>query len=277
MILIADSGSTKTEWALIENGRILKQFFSKGMNPFFQTEDEIKTEIRKSLIPDIDTSNVTHIHFYGAGCSFPERKAQVKNALVYFFSNAAISVESDLLGAAHALLGNERGIACILGTGSNSCFFDGNDIVENVSPLGYILGDEGSGAAMGKTFVADILKNQLPTTVCEKFLHEYQLTPALILNRVYRQAFPNRFLASFMPFLSANLHEPAIYEIVYNSFLSFLVRNVMQYDYQNYPASFTGSVAYYFAPVLRKAAADCGVSVHKIEKSPVGGLVQRYL
>ena len=224
----------------------------------------------------IDTAKVQQIHFFGAGCALPERKAQVANALKVFFANAEISVESDLLGAARALLGGEKGIACILGTGSNSCFYDGDKIVENVSPLGFILGDEGSGAVLGKLFVGDCLKNQLPEALRDKFMDEYQLTPAIILDRVYKQPFPNRFLASFMPFLAAHKHEPAVYNLIYNAFVAFLRRNVMQYDYSSYPVSFTGSVAYYFADILRKAAADCGVSVDKIEKNPMKGLVEMY-
>lgn len=276
MQLIADSGSTKTEWILIESGRVLKQLITKGINPFFQTEEEIYAELQAVMSPKIDTAKVQHIHFFGAGCALPERKAQVSNALKVLFANAEISVESDLLGAARALLGREKGIACILGTGSNSCFYDGENIVQNVSPLGFILGDEGSGAVLGRMFVGDCLKNQLPAAIRDKFMDEYQLTPAIILDRVYKQPFPNRFLASFMPFLAAHQHEPAIYNNVYNAFVAFFRRNVMQYDYNSYPVCFTGSVAYGFADILRKAAADCGVRVDKIEKNPMNGLVEMY-
>ena len=258
MQLIADSGSTKTEWILIESGRVLKQLITKGINPFFQTEEDIYAELQAVMSPKIDTAKVQHIHFFGAGCALPERKAQVANALKAVFTNAVISVESDLLGAARALLGREKGIACILGTGSNSCFYDGENIVQNVSPLGFILGDEGSGAVLGKLFVGDCLKNQLPEALRDKFMDEYQLTSAIILDRVYKQPFPNRFLASFMPFLAAHQHEPAVYNIIYNAFVAFFRRNVMQYDYKRNPVCFTGSVAFYFADILLKAAADCG-------------------
>ena len=153
MQLIADSGSTKTEWILIENGRVLKQLITKGINPFFQTEEDIYAELQAVMSSKIDTAKVQQIHFFGAGCALPERKAQVANALKAVFTNAVISVESDLLGAARALLGREKGIACILGTGSNSCFYDGENIVQNVSPLGFILGDEGSGAFFGRNLI----------------------------------------------------------------------------------------------------------------------------
>lgn len=276
MQLIADSGSTKTEWMLIDKGIVLKQLITKGINPFFQTEEEICAELKVTLIPQLESIKVQQIHFFGAGCALPERKTQVGNALKVFFADAEISVESDLLGAARALLGREKGIACILGTGSNSCFYDGENIVQNVSPLGFILGDEGSGAVLGKLFVGDCLKNQLPAAIRDKFMDEYQLTPGIILDRVYKQPFPNRFLASFMPFLAAHQHEPAVYNIIYNGFVAFLRRNVMQYDYSSYPVCFTGSVTYYFADILRKAAADCGISVDKIEKNPMKGLVEMY-
>lgn len=276
MQLIADSGSTKTEWMLIEKGTVLKQLITKGINPFFQTEEEICAELKVTLIPQLESGKILQIHFFGAGCALPERKAQVGNALKVLFANAEISVESDLLGAARALLGREKGIACILGTGSNSCFYDGENIVENISPLGFILGDEGSGAVLGKLFVGDCLKSQLPEALRDKFMDEYQLTPAIILDRVYKQPFPNRFLASFMPFLAAHQLEPAVYNLIYNAFVAFLRRNVMQYDYSSYPVSFTGSVAYYFADILRKAAADCGINVDKIEKNPMKGLVEMY-
>lgn len=276
MQLIADSGSTKTEWVLIEKGTVLKQLITKGINPFFQTEEEICAELKVTLIPQLESGKILQIHFFGAGCALPERKAQVSNALKVLFANAEISVESDLLGAARALLGREKGIACILGTGSNSCFYDGENIVQNVSPLGFILGDEGSGAVLGKLFMGDCMKNQLPETLRDKFMDEYQLTPATILDRVYKQPFPNRFLASFMPFLAAHQHEPAVYNLIYNAFVAFFRRNVMQYDYKRNPLCFTGSVAFYFADILRKAAADCDLRVDKIEKNPMKGLVEMY-
>ncbi|MBN2765832.1 MAG: ATPase [Paludibacteraceae bacterium] len=273
MRLIADSGSTKTEWMLIEKGTVLKQLITKGINPFFQTEEEICEELKVALISEIASAKVEQIHFYGAGCALPERKAQVANALKGFFAEAEISVESDLLGAARALLGREKGIACILGTGSNSCFYDGENIVQNVSPLGFILGDEGSGAVLGKLFVGDCLKNQLPAALRDKFMAEYQLTPAIILDRVYKQPFPNRFLASFMPFLAAHQHEPAVYNLIYNAFVAFLRRNVMQYDYSSYPVCFTGSVAYYFTDILRKSGVESGIRILKIEKNPIKGML----
>ena len=204
MIVIADSGSTKTDWCLGNTKTNSRTVRTGGINPFHQSVDEIKEVIASTLIPQLgDTTEFTTIYFYGAGC-IPEKTNIVKTALAQNFPKANILVESDLLGAAHALCGKTAGIACILGTGSNSCFYDGEKITANISPLGYILGDEGSGAVLGKRLVGDLLKHQLPDDLCQDFLKEYDLTPALILDKVYRQPLANRFLAGLTPFLFAH-------------------------------------------------------------------------
>ena len=168
MVLIADSGSTKTHWCVIENTSIIKNIFTKGINPFYQTEDEITLELELNLLPELKGINIEQIYFYGAGCSLPEKKVLVINALGRYFKEVSREVESDLLGAARSLSLENKGIACILGTGSNSCLYDGKEIVENVSPLGFILGDEGSGAVLGRTFIADCLKNKRLAAVYDK-------------------------------------------------------------------------------------------------------------
>ena len=185
-----------------------------------------------------------------------------------------IKANSDMLAAAHGLCGQEAGIACILGTGSNSCFYNGKEIVSNISPLGFILGDEGSGAVLGKLLVGDILKNQLPATLKEEFLKQFDLTPPEIIDRVYRQPFPNRFLASLSPFIAQHLEEPAIRQLVMNSFIAFFRRNVMQYDYKQYPVHFIGSIAYCYKEILQDAARQTGIQIGKILQSPMEGLIQ---
>jgi N-acetylglucosamine kinase-like BadF-type ATPase len=274
MILIADSGSTKTHWCVIKNSVPLKHIFTNGINPFYQTEDEITRDLELSLIPELTDLNIEQIFFYGAGCSFPEKKAIVSNALGHHFKNITIEVQSDLLGAARSLFGHKQGIACILGTGSNSCFYNGKEILENVSPLGFILGDEGSGAVLGKTLIADCLKNQLPTEIKDKLLSQYKLTPAFILENVYKKPFPNRFLAKFCPFLLENIEKPSIYNIVYNSFDAFFVRNINQYPLGNVHVSFIGSVAYYFRDILETVAAEHKTTIGKIEQNPIDGLIE---
>jgi N-acetylglucosamine kinase-like BadF-type ATPase len=274
MILIADSGSTKTHWCVCERGIILKHIFTKGINPFYQSVEEIKLEIESRLVPELKEFQINHIYFYGAGCFFADKSAMVGAALGVFFNDIIIEIYSDLLGAARALFGKSKGIACILGTGSNSCYFDGVEIVENVSPLGFILGDEGSGAVLGKILIADCLKNQLPIQLKDKLLKQFDLTPAIILEKVYKQPFPNRFLATLSPFLLENIAEPSIFNIVYDSFDAFFVRNVMQYTLDNKEVGFVGSVAYYFKDCLEIVASERGIKISKIEQSPMNGLVE---
>ena len=274
MLLIADSGSTKTQWCLVKEGEIIKQIFTKGINPFYQSESEIKSEIELHLLPELLGEKIDRICFYGAGCSFPDKKMVVSNALGFLFRDVMIEVYSDLLAAARSLFGIEKGIACILGTGSNSCYNDGIHIVENISPLGFVLGDEGSGAVLGKTLVADCLKNQLSEELKTKFLVQYDLTPAEILEAVYKKPFPNRFLAQFTPFLSENIANSSIYNIVYNGFLAFLKRNVMQYELEGLKIGVVGSVGYYMKDVLSKAALDSGLTVDYVVKSPMSGLIK---
>jgi N-acetylglucosamine kinase-like BadF-type ATPase len=273
MILIADSGSTKTDWCVVEHGNLVQQIYTKGINPFFQSEEEIGREIRSALLPELKTHSLDALYFYGAGC-LPEKIPLVSNAVGKQLPVKTVEVNSDMLAAARGLCGKNTGIACILGTGSNSCYYDGEKIVANVSPLGYILGDEGSGAVLGKLLAGDILKNQLSPELKEKFLQQYDLTPAKIIERVYRQPFPNRFLASLSPFLAQNIEEPEIRALVLNSFKAFLKRNVMQYDYRNNPVHFAGSVAYHYRETLIEAVEESGLQLGDICQSPMEGLIR---
>lgn len=272
MILIADSGSTKTDWCMVENGETILRFKTKGINPFFQTEGEIQKEIETGLLPGLNGIQPAAIYFYGAGCAFPEKNEMIRRAINRYLP-ASVEVGSDLLAAARALCGNRPGIACILGTGSNSCQYDGKEILKSISPLGFILGDEGSGAVLGKLLIGDVLKDQLPAALKEQFLAEYALTPALIMDRVYRQPFPNRFLAGFSPFISAHLDEPAIWELATRSFMAFFTRNVMQYDYLELPVHFVGSVAWHYQIMLKDIAFNLGIRPGTIIQSPMDGLI----
>ena len=277
MIVIADSGSTKTDWCLGNTKTDCRIVQTGGINPFHQSSDEIGQVIASTLVPQLgDTTEFTDIHFYGAGC-IPEKADIVKQALLQSFPQAHISVESDLLGAAHALCGKSAGIACILGTGSNSCAYDGEKITSNISPLGYILGDEGSGAVLGKRLVGDCLKNQLPADLCQSFLEEYGLTPALILDKVYRQPLANRFLASLTPFLSAHKNRPEIHSLLVSCFSDFFRRNVMQYPYRDIPVHFIGSIAFHFQAEVKEAAQGWDILMGNILKSPMEGLIDYHL
>lgn len=274
MILIADSGSTKTDWCVVLNGAPIKRISTKGLNPFFQSEEEVQQELTHSLLSQLPEGTINSVFFYGAGCT-PEKAPILRRAIADSLPVVGnIKANSDMLGAARGLCGHEAGIVCILGTGSNSCFYNGKEIVNNISPLGFILGDEGSGAVLGKLLVGDILKNQLSLAVKEAFLKQFDLTAPEIIDRVYRQPFPNRFLASLSPFIAQHLDEPGIRQLVLNSFIAFLRRNVMQYDYTQYPAHFIGSIAYFYKDILQEAAQETGVKIGKILQSPMEGLIQ---
>ena len=276
MILIADSGSTKTDWFVVENGQPIQQISTKGINPFFQSEEEISNEIATSLLPQLKTNALDAVYFYGAGCGFPVKIAMVHRAITKHLQiKREVEVNTDMLAVAHGLCQHEAGIACIMGTGSNSCYYDGKQIVSNVSPLGFILGDEGSGAVLGKLLVGDILKNQMTPELKEKFLKQFGLTPADIIDHVYRKPFPNRFLASLSPFLAQNIDEPCIHALVLGSFKSFLKRNVMQYEnFRNSKVHFIGSVAFYYKTILAEAAQEMNIQLGTIIKSPMEGLIK---
>lgn len=276
MILIADSGSTKTDWCVVENGLLVQQIFTKGTNPFFQSEEEISNEIATALLPELKTDEFDAVYFYGAGCGFPDKIEIVHRAISKQLKvKGNVEVATDMLAAARGLCGREAGIACIMGTGSNSCYYDGENIVANVSPLGFILGDEGSGACLGKLMVGDLLKNQMTPELKEKFLKQFDLTPADIIDRVYRKPFPNRFLASLSPFLAQNINEPCVHELVLNSFKAFFKRNIMQYEnYQNLKVNLIGSVAFYYKEVLAEAAEAMGIQLGTIIQSPMEGLIK---
>ena len=276
MILLADGGSTKVDWRLVEGTKEIKQISTKGANPFFRSREDISEELKKVINPVLNGHTIDSVHFFGAGCASPEKNKIVRDAIADNIKTSHIEVNSDLVAAAKGLCGTKKGIACILGTGSNSCFYDGEEIVENVSPLGYVLGDEGSGAVLGRLFLGSCLKNQLTKGLKEKFLKEFDLTPAAILDMVYRQPLANRFLASLSPFLVENIHDKTVYDLVYNAFKDFFVKNVMQYDYKNNDVHFTGSVAYYYKDLVRKVGADLHIKVGIISQSPMEGLIKYY-
>lgn len=275
--LIADSGSTKTDWCVVRNGEVEKVVNTAGMNPFFQTRAELEKELDTALVPYIDADRIGAIYFYGAGCT-PEKAPQMAEALRHSFpAVGVVEVSSDLLAAARSLCGRQPGIACILGTGSNSCFYNGTDIARQVPALGFILGDEGGGANLGKLLVADVLKNQLPAGLKEKFFERFQTSTAQIIDRVYRQPFPNRYLASLNVFLEENKAVPEVRQLIVNAFRAFIRRNILQYDYEAYALNCVGSIALIYAEELQEAAASLGVRIGKIAKSPLEGLISYHL
>ena len=217
------------------------------------------------------------MHFYTAGVVTTAIKTGLEEFLGRCFKVTEVEVQNDLVASARAACGHEPGIAVIMGTGSNSCYYDGEQIVQNVSPLGYILGDEGSGAVLGKRLVGDCLKNQLPQDICNAFLETFGLTPSTIIEKVYRQPQANRFLASLTPFLSAHREVPQIHELLVSSFTDFFHRNVMQYPYQDTPVHFVGSIAWHFKEEVQEAAQLLGIHTGKFIQSPIGELQKYHL
>ena len=273
--LLADSGASKTDWVILQSGDVVHQFQTEGISPVFQTEEEIAVVVRADVLPQTADYDICKVRFYGSGC-IPEKIDNVKRALRQSFDTDDIEVYSDLMAAAHALCGNEAGIVAILGTGSNSCEWDGEKIVNHVSPLGFILGDEGSGAHMGRLLIGDALKGQLTEGLKEKLLEQYGMTVGDIIDRVYRKPFPSRFLASFTPFIVQNIDDPTIVDIVERSFAEFFRRNIMHYDINGKKVNFVGSVAFHFSESLICVANEMGLVVGRIEKSPLGGLIEYY-
>lgn len=282
MILIADSGSTKVHWCLMAANGHTAEFITDGINPLFQTSDAMRNSICNQLLPQMASmlwaGTVSHVFFYGAGCT-PEKSPFVEKAIESVFKKAKVFVASDMLGATRGLLGHEKGVACILGTGSNSCLYDGEQIVKNVPSLGFILGDEGSAATLGKRLVSDLLKNQLGDDLKERFLSQYAINQADVIEHVYRQPFPNRWLANLARFCAENIDDPRIHDLVYDHFAQFVKRNISQYytteeQKQSMPVGFVGSIAFYYRPVLEQVMSDYDFRVGQILQDPIPGLVE---
>ena len=280
MKLIADSGSTKTDWVLIDGTTVVARYLTQGINPFHQSGNDILTILRLELLPQLPsdrlqaTDDALQIYFYGSGVR-PELEPLMHRLLTEVFPHSeVVSAHGDLLGAARAVCGNSPGVAAILGTGANSGLYDGTRIVQNTPPLGYILGDEGSGAVLGERFLNALYKGFLPATLLETFEHDQQMDMATVISRVYRQPMANRFLASLSPFISSHLDVPEVSQLVVDNFRSFFRRNVVQYQRPELPVGFVGSVAYYYQRQLQEAAAVEGFTVGSILKSPIEGLVQ---
>lgn len=273
MKLIAETGSTRTEWALTEGRQLINSLFTDGINPFFQTRREISRSVRLGLPEEFFKKKLEQVYYYGAGCSSEEKKKIIRASLVAQFKTP-VQVESDLLAAARGLFLREAGIACILGTGSNSCFYDGATILKNVRSGGYILGDEGSGAAMGRVFVSDVLKGIAPAELTEDFFDKFRITSDDIMDLVYNRPFPNRFLATVAYFLADHQESDYACQVIRDNLQKFFARNICQYDYSNYSIRFVGSWAHHCADYLYDVAQEFGVMIDMIEETPMKGLIE---
>jgi len=273
MILIADSGSTKTLWSLQDNEGSVRRFETKGFNPYFSDQQQLVNTLNESeVLQGIHRDESINIYFYGAGC-FPDKAHTIEQAMHSFFSRALVHVELDLLGAARGLLGHSDGFVGILGTGANSGLFVGGKIVQNIDSLGYILGDEGSGCYIGKQLLSTYLRGYLPADLAEIFFECYRLSSEDIMDALYAKPLANRFCASFSTFVGSNIEHPFLSKLVANCFDDFFKNLVSQYnDYQNLSFNCVGSVAYHFQHILEQSCQKFHMNLGNIRQSPMDGL-----
>jgi len=277
-LLIADSGSTKTDWRFIDSNRKIIAFRSEGYNPYLISGTQMEESLRREVLVPLGSNTPTMLFFYGAGCGTDANKYAVKKSLTTIFPTTSIEINTDLLAAARSLCGPEKGIAAILGTGSNSCHFDGNSIVANNPSLGYILGDEGSGAALGKELIRMFLYDTLEIRLKEKFVNRFNLTKEIILEKVYREPLPNRYLASFSIFIYQNIEHSQCVDLVVENFRSFFKHHILRYtNAVDLPLHVTGSVGFYFSNLLRRVAEEQGIRLVRVTETPIAGLLNYHI
>lgn len=275
MILIADSGSTKTDWRLVTTSGEQHAFWSEGINPYFHTSETVAQTLRSIDFGGFSPGQIREVYFYSAGSSTSQNKALMEKGFKAVFNKARVEIIHDLLGAARALFSHDSGIACILGTGSNSCLYINGEIVKTLGGHGYILGDEGSGMHIGRKVIRDFMSDLMPPDVLAIFQKEHNLTKDEISLAVYKQHFPNRFLASFSKFVRAHIEHPYFLALVDDAFMKFFERYIIQYpDYRKYPVRVLGSVGYFYSEQLRHRASMYDIVIDKIIQSPIEGLVE---
>ncbi len=272
--LIADSGATKAEWCLLKNGK-KKTIFTQGISPYFLDTDQIKELLEKELKPALKNEAIDEVYYYGTGCANSGNAKSVQNAVQHIFPEAKIEVTHDLMAAARALCGNEKGVSCILGTGSNSCFYDGKKITKNSPGLGYVLGDEGSGAYLGKKVIQYYLYDTFDYELKGRFDLTYLTNASEILENVYKKPLPNRYLASFTKFLADNRGHFMIENIIEDGLNDFFYYHLRKYkEIWKYPVNFTGGVAFGFKDIIQQLCSSYEFELGKIMKNPMDGLVE---
>lgn len=280
MIIIADSGATKTNWILADTQTqsILGEYETMGFSPLFCTEEQVLAALNANTAMQNYAAGIEKVYFFGAGCSSEERCSKMRNIFAKFFTRAQIVVDHDMLGAAIALCHNQAGIACILGTGSNSVYYDGKSLYEETPALDYILGDEGSGTHIGKMLVRFYLYKRLPPELHSDFSAGYEVTKEIVLAKVYKELNPKRYLASFAQFAGKQKEHLFIQQLVYNCFAEFLEYHVCIYPQsRQVPVHFAGSVAHFFSDVLTRAVTDKGLVMGRIIQKPIYELLNYYL
>ncbi|WP_262245468.1 N-acetylglucosamine kinase [Parapedobacter soli] len=270
MILVADSGSSQSDWMLaLPDGKRLA-FTTKGLNPFFVSEKDIAKIIQNAneVLPHAE--GVTEVYFFGSGCTSPDRREMVSNALSQLFTNAFISVETDLIGAAYATCGSRKGYIATLGTGSDVSFYDGEELLPSRQGIGYVLGDEGSGVWFGKQLVTKFLYGAMPADLAAAFEQKYRLNKEIVIKNVYQRATPNAYLASFALFMAANSEHPFIDDLLKRGFTEFVKTNIKPFpDHGEYVCHFVGSIAYFFIEQLREVCGQHGVKIGKVLSRPI--------
>lgn len=280
MIVIADGGSTKTNWCLINEAGRKIHFNTEGYNPYFAKQDYIENSLRTTLPDSLDPSKLDEVYYYGAGCSTDANKKIVADAMQKVFVNAKINVDHDLLASCRALLGDEPGFAAILGTGTNTCLYDGKGITQNIDSLGYFLGDEGSGSNIGKRLLADYMKGFMPKGLSESFFNIYGLSNEDIFDNIYNKPLPNRFCASFSKFLYdfKTVYTDYAEDVIDTAFTAFFEKLVIHYpNYNKHLLNVVGSVGYSFRDRLSVVADKYEMGVGKIIRSPIDDLVEYHL
>lgn len=278
MILIADGGATKTDWALVDGDGKAVFFSSRGMNPYNVSADTMRREIEERIVPNVPVDMVEAMFIYASGCSAKEKQREVIDWFAPFFPNTRIEVEGDLLGAARACCGKKAGMAAILGTGSNSCLYDGERIVENVPSLGYVLCDEGAGTNIGKLLLRDYLRGRMPKEVLEMFAQRYKGEETDFLNRLYKGEAPNYYLASFASFAIENKTNSYCREVICLAFKAFFVQQISTYpSYNNYALNVVGSIGFLAKEELMHVAKGFGVEIGKVIKTPLKALVEYHI
>jgi N-acetylglucosamine kinase-like BadF-type ATPase len=275
MILVADSGSSKTDWLLTTPQQESIAFKTTGLNPYFLTEKEI-VKVIQDQVPDMVAyaNDITEIYFFGAGCSSPDRHEIVSNAISQLFNRAFISVDSDLLGCAYATCGHEKGICCVMGTGSNISFFDGENIHDGQHGLGFVLGDEGAGTWFGKAMITDFLYGNMPADISERFDKAYGINKEIVIKNVYQKPNANTYLATFSKFVSEIKTTPYGQALLEKGLLEFIESNIKSYpEYHKYKCHFVGSIAYFFSEELTALCHQQGVKTGKIIKQPINDLM----
>jgi N-acetylglucosamine kinase-like BadF-type ATPase len=274
MLLVADSGSTKCDWLVSQSGKEDGKFSTIGFNPYFRTSENITAEIRKNTELCAIAPLVEELYFYGAGVSSLEMQKVVKDALAEIFVNAELTVDHDLLGAVYATSGDNTGISCILGTGSNSCYYDGQEVHEAVPSLSYILGDEASGSYYGKELLTRYLYKELPIEIHEAFEKEFNYTKEDIFTSIYQKPNANVYLAGFMKFLGRHVEHPWVKNLLFEGFTTFINIHISKYEnYREVPVHFVGSLAVHFQDILKVACEKQGITVGEIIKKPVNNLL----